>query len=1138
WLTAAYFNLIVDTAPEILEGVAQVMTGGEAVSVPHLRRALELYPRLRLVNGYGPSETTVFATCYPVPAGFGALSVPLGRPVGDRRVYLLDSRGEPVPEGVAGEACIGGPAVARGYLGRPGLTAERFVPDPFGEPGARLYRSGDRARWRAEGGLEFVGRVDFQVKIRGFRVEPGEIEARLAEHPGVREAVVVARAEADGEKRLVAYYVAAEGVEPEALRAHLAELLPEHMVPAAYVRLEGLPLTPHGKVDQRALPAPEGEAYARRAYEAPVGEVEAALAGIWAEVLRLERVGRWDHFFDLGGHSLLATRVASRIAGVLGVEVPLRSLFEAPTLAELARRVEALRAEAPGDAGAPPLVPVPRDGSPLPLSFAQQRQWFIDQMEGAGAAYHVAWRVRLRGELDCTALARALERIVARHESLRTTFPAVDGEPEQRITPADEHGFTLRDHDLTGCADVEGELRRLAAEEVAAPFALAVGPLVRGRLVRMGPDDHALLLTMHHVVSDGWSIGVLARELEVLYTAFSRGEADPLPPLPVQYADYAVWHRRWVSSHAVEAQAEYWTETLAGAPELLELPTDRPRPARQDFAGASVKVELDEALTAALRRLSQRHGTTPFMTLLAGWAVVLARLSGQNDVVVGTASAGRGSREIEGLIGFFVNTLALRVELSGAPTVAELLGRVRERALEAQQYQDFPFEQVVERVRPARSLSHTPLFQVALAWQEMTGGELELPGIAAAPLDGVEEEAAAFDLMLSLAPSGGRITGEATYATALFDRVTVERYVGYLRRVLQAMVADDSTPVDRLELLSAAERRRVVEEWNATDAAFPAGACVHELFEAQVERTPGAAALVFEDETLSYAELNARANRLAHHLRALGVGPDARVGICAERGLEMVVGVLGVLKAGGAYVPLDPAYPAERLVYTLADSAPAAVLVQTHLRDRVESADVPVLELDAAAPAWASLPATDPGRGGLTPDHLAYVIYTSGSTGRPKGVRVPHGSVGATLAVARDAFGLGAGDRVPSLASFAFDIWLFETLLPLLGGGTVRLVPRERVPDVPRLLEDLAGCTVLHAVPALMRRIVEEVRATPEGVLGTLRRAFVGGDAVAPDLLEEMRTAFPAAEIHVLYGPTEAAIICAAHRLGGEAAAR
>ncbi|HEX2188266.1 MAG TPA: amino acid adenylation domain-containing protein, partial [Longimicrobiaceae bacterium] len=499
---------------------------------------------------------------------------------------------------------------------------------------------------------------------------------------------------------------------------------------------------------------------------------------------------------------------------------------------------------------------------------------------------------------------------------------------------------------------------------------------------------------------------------------------------------------------------------------------------------------------------------------------------------------------IEGLIGFFVNTLALRVDLSGSPSVAELLGRVKERSLGAQHHQDIPFEQVVERVQPVRSLTHTPLFQVMFAWQNAPGGSLELPGLALGPLDPSDSGGSAsqvttqFDLSLELWEEGGRIEGAVEYATALFERETVERWLGYLRRVLEGMVADERGSVERLELPPDAERRRVVEEFNDRRVKDPREALVHERFEAQVARTPGAAALVFEDETLSYAELNARANRLAHHLRSLGVGPDARVGICVERGPGMVVGVLAVLKAGGAYLPLDPAYPGERLRYMLEDGAPAALLTEPALRPLFADAALPVVELGAPGAAWDERPASNPRRGGLEPGHLAYVIYTSGSTGRPKGVRVSHGSLGATLAVAGEAFGFGAGDRVPSLASFAFDIWLFETLLPLLGGGTVRLVPRERVPDLPRLVEDLAWCTAVHAVPALMRRIVEEVRATPAGVLGTLRRAFVGGDAVAPDLLEEMRAAFPAAEIHVLYGPTEAAIICAAHRLGGEPAAR
>ncbi|HVG43946.1 MAG TPA: condensation domain-containing protein, partial [Longimicrobium sp.] len=890
------------------------------------------------------------------------------------------------------------------------------------------------------------------------------------------------------------------------------------MVPAAYVRLEALPLTPNGKVDRGALPAPEEDAYARRGYETPVGEMEQALAEVWSELLSVERVGRWDHFFELGGHSLLAVRVISRVRQVLGAEVGIADLFERPVLADLARAIEdAARTELP------PIERVDRGGR-LPLSFAQQRLWFLEQMGELGSTYHIPTRLRLQGELDRGALRRALDAMLARHEALRTTFVEVEGEPVQRIAPPG--GFRLVQHDLGGHPDAAAELRRLAAEEAGAPFDLEQGPLIRGRLVRMADDDHLLLVTMHHIVSDGWSMEVLTRELGTLYDAFRRGEENPLAPLPVQYADYAAWQRKWVAGEVLREQTAYWKAALAGAPELLELPTDRPRPARQDHAGAYVGVVMDEELTAGLKALGRRQGTTLFMTVLAGWAAVLGRLSGQEDVVVGTPSANRGRAEIEGLIGFFVNTLALRVDLSGSPTVAELLEQVRARALGAQHHQDIPFEQVVELVQPVRSLAHTPLFQVMFSWQNASEGGLELPGLRAEGVDSSSQVAAKFDLSLGLWEDGGRIEGAVEYATALFERETVERWLGYLRRVLEGMVADERGSVERLELLPDAERRRVVEEFNDRRAKSPREALVHERFEAQVERTPGAAALVFEDETLSYAELNARANRLAHHLRALGVGPDVRVALCMERGLGMVVGVLGVLKAGGAYVPLDPGYPAERLAYTLADSAPAAVLVQAHLRDRVESADVPVLELDTATPAWASLPATDPGRGGLTPEHLAYVIYTSGSTGRPKGVRVAHGSLGATLAVAADAFGFGAGDRVPSLASFAFDIWLFETLLPLLGGGTVQLVPRERVLDVPRMVEDLASCTTLHAVPALMRRIVEEVRATRGGVLGSLRRAFVGGDAVAPDLLEEMRAAFPAAEVHVLYGPTEAAIIC------------
>ncbi|HST59909.1 MAG TPA: condensation domain-containing protein, partial [Longimicrobium sp.] len=655
-------------------GLRRVPVSGEAVSAALVRQFHEQLPGVGLFNQYGPTESgevTEWA-CEP-----GAERVSIGRAIHNAAVYVLDRAGEPVPVGVAGELFIGGVAVARGYLGRPRLTAERFVPDPFGEPGARMYRTGDLCRWMADGTVEYLGRTDFQVKVRGFRVELGEIEARLASHPGVREAVALALDDGAGGKRLVAYFVG-EALEGEALRAHLSEQLPEYMVPAAFVRLETLPLTPNGKLDRRALPAPEGDAFAARAYEAPDGETEQALAGIWSELLGIERIGRRDDFFALGGHSLLAVRVVSRVRQALRVEAEIGDLFVRPVLADFARGLEtAARAEAPA------ITPVDRT-LPIPLSFAQQRLWFLEQLGNLGGTYHVPSRLRFKGALDRDALLGALDRIVARHEALRTVFAEVNGVPEQRIAPAEASGFHLVEHDLGGEGDAEAALGRWMDAEARAPFDLERGPLVRGRLIRLAADDHVLLITMHHIVSDGWSMGVLFRELSALYAAHARGGEAELPALPVQYADYAAWQRRWVEGELLERQAGYWERALAGAPELLELPTDRPRPGKQDFAGDTVDVELDEALTAALKALSQRHGTTLFMTLLAGWATVLARLSGQDDVVVGTPSANRGRAEVEALIGFFVNMLPLRVSLSGAPTVAGLLDRVRALALEAQ----------------------------------------------------------------------------------------------------------------------------------------------------------------------------------------------------------------------------------------------------------------------------------------------------------------------------------------------------------------------------------------------------------------------------------------------------------------------
>jgi amino acid adenylation domain-containing protein/non-ribosomal peptide synthase protein (TIGR01720 family) len=1106
WLTAGLFQAMVDERLEDLAGVRQLLAGGDVLPVAQVAAVRRRFPALRLINGYGPTENTTFTCCHTVPDGWSGAAVPIGRPVAGTRVHVLDGALRPVPAGAPGELFAGGRGVARGYLGRPALTAERFVPDPYaGEPGARMYRTGDRVRWAQDGALHYLGRLDRQVKVRGYRIETGEIEAALRAHPAVRDCVVAARADAAGGRGLVAYVVGtADG---DALRGHLRRTLPEYMVPGAFVALDALPLTPNGKVDVGALPAPEPGA-AEAEFVAPRTPMEAVLAGIWAAVLGVERVGAAEGFYALGGHSLAAMRIVSRIRETFGVELPLRALFEGLTVAGVAERIDALRRA--GVPALPPVVPVARTAS-LPLSFAQERLWFLDRLEGPGALYVVPVALRIGGALDAAALERALGEIVRRHEALRTTFRAEGGAPVQVIAPF--AGFPLPVDDLSALdgAERERRVRQAAAEDAARPFDLAAGPLFRARLLRLGADEHVLLMALHHAVADGWSLGVLHRELGALYGAFAGGGESPLPPLSVQYADYAVWQRAQLEGPALHRQLAYWRGRLAGAPALLELPTDHPRPAVQTYRGAREPVHFPPELLARLEALARREGATLYMVLLAAFQLLLARYSGGDDVVVGTPVAGRGRGETEGLIGLFVNTLVMRTELAGAADFRSLLRRVREATLGAYEHQELPFERLVQELQPERSLSHGPLFQVMLILQDAADADARLPGLRVRALEAASETSK-FDLTLSLAAEADGLRGTLVYATDLFERATVARMLGHLRRTLEQVADDAGAGLDGLKLLGGAERRMVVEEWNRTAAAYPADACIHHLFQARAARTPDAPAVVHGTESLTYGELNARANRLAHHLLALGVGPETRVGIGVERGTGMVAAILAVLKAGGAYVPLDPAYPAERLAFTLRDADVAVVVTQESLRPVLPVPEgVRVVSVDAEREAIAARPVDDP-HTRATPRSLAYLIYTSGSTGVPKGVAIEHGS---TVALLSWASGIHTAEELSGVllaTSICFDLSVYELFLPLVRGGRVIVVENAlALPAAPAAGEVRLINTVPSAIAALLRN---------GGIPSTVTTVNLAGEPLRAELVDALY-ARGIQRVYDLYGPSE-----------------
>ncbi|WP_106804296.1 non-ribosomal peptide synthase/polyketide synthase [Pseudomonas sp. S5D5] len=1091
-----------DPAVATCNTLLRIVCSGEALPVDAQQQVFAKLPQAELYNLYGPTEAAIDVSHWTC-VDEGRDAVPIGRPIANLGCYILDSNFEPVPVGVLGELYLGGVGLARGYHRRPSLTAERFIAHPFIK-GERLYRTGDLARYRENGVIEYAGRIDHQVKLRGLRIELGEIEARLLEHDWVREAAVLAV----DSKYLVGYLVLHNAGDDwrDVLIAHLAQHLPDYMVPAQWMLLEQMPLGPNGKLDRKALPKPEA---AGGEYITPLTEREQQIAAIWAEVLGVERVGLNDHFFERGGHSLIATQAVSRIRHGLGLDVDLKALFDQPVLGLFVRSLTQAHVESTR------MERVERE-QPLGLSYAQERQWFLWQLDPRSAAYHVPRALRLKGQLDCDALQRAFDTLVARHESLRTHLQQDAGRTVQVISPPARIEIALADAD-------EASLKAQVEASITQPFDLRQGPLMRVRLLRLAQDEHVLVLVQHHIISDGWSMQVMVDELVQLYAAYSRGEGLQLPALPIQYVDYALWQRSWMEASEKTRQLDYWREVLGGEQPVLELPFDHQRPAVPTHRGARLSIPLPIPLLDSLKALAQREGVTLFMLLLASYQVLLHRYSGQPDIRVGVPIANRNRVETERLIGFFVNTQVLKAEIDGHTTVSQLLAQVKRRALEAQAHQDLPFEQLVEALQPERSLSLNPLFQVAfnhhisLAGQHLQRlGQLEISPMS------WDEAVAQFDLTLDIEESREQLSASLSYATDLFEASTIERMARHWQNLLQAMVADQQQNIGQLQLLDGEEQQHIIQLWNQTDVGFSAQRLVHELVANRARETPAAVAVKFDAQTLSYGELDRQANRLAHALIARGVGPEVRVAIAMPRSAEIMVAFLAVMKAGGVYVPLDIEYPRDRLLYMMQDSRAQLLLTDSRALQQLPiPAGLTSLAIDRTE-EWAGFSDAAPDVK-LDGDNLAYVIYTSGSTGMPKGVAVSHGPLVAHIIATGERYETSPADCELHFMSFAFDGSHEGWMHPLINGASV-LIRDDSLWLPEYTYEQMHRHNVTMAVfpPVYLQQLAEH--AERDGNPPKVRVYCFGGDAVAQASYDLAWRALKPTYLFNGYGPTETVV--------------
>ncbi|MFC7976757.1 amino acid adenylation domain-containing protein [Streptomyces cinereoruber] len=1129
FLTTALFNVMAETDPGAFAGLRTVCAGGELASPDAMQRVASLAPGTRVLHVYGPTETTTFATRHAVPADLPAGPPPIGRPLDGMRLYVLDDALRPVPPGVLGELYLAGRGVARGYTGRPGATATRFVADPFAADGGRMYRTGDLVRWTPDGHVAYVARADGQVKLRGHRVEPGEIENVLAGRPEVADAFVLVREDVPGDRRLVAYVVPAAGARPDPaeLAREVGRALPAYMVPAAIVPLDALPLTPNGKVDRAALPAPEHDVPAHG--RAPRTAREEIVCGLFADLLGLRTVGADDDFFALGGHSLLATRLAARLRTVLDVETEVRTVFEHPTPAALAAVLDGA-----GTARAR-LERVALRPDPMPLSYAQQRLWFLHRFEGPSPTYNVPLVLRLDGPLDTDALTRALTDVVERHESLRTVFPDTGGVPSQRVLDA-----AGADLDLTPRDVAPHLLDAVLAAETAYAFDVGSERPVRARMLRLGTDSHVLVLLVHHIAGDGWSLAPLARDLGTAYRARVAGEGPAWSGLPVQYADYTLWQRELLGdeedpSGTAARQLEFWRTALAGLPDLLDLPLDRPRPAVATHRGDAFAFPVDAATHRALADLARSRGCSLFMVLQAALAVLLRGHGAGEDVPLGTPVAGRTDEALDDLVGFFVNTLVLRTDLSGAPTFAEVLDRVREFDLAAYAHQDVPFERLVDALDPERAQNRHPLFQTMLVLQNHAGASVDLPGLTVTEQP-VRTGISKFDLTFTFTerrdeegrPAG--LDGNLEFATDLFAPATAHALAARLTRLLGTLAAAPDRPVRTVDVLTADERTALVRSGHGPARTVRART-VPEAFRAQRDRTPGAVAVRDGERNTTFAELDALSDAMARLLRGCGVGRGDVVALAMPGTTHQVAAMLAVAKAGAAWLPVDPEYPAARLGLVVEDARPVLLVTSTATLRTLPDLPVPVLAVDGPeaaepVPVSASVPAPD-----VVPDpqDAAYVIHTSGSTGRPKGVVVTHAALTNHMAWMADHLSLTDADRVLARTSPSFDASVWETWLPLLHGGATCPVPPSLNHDPAGLLARMRreGVTVAQFVPSLLSLVLGETEH--EEPPAALRAVLCGGEPLTASLAERAGRAW-GAEVHNLYGPTEATIDATAHR--------